>query len=162
LRPIIKSRKHYVQIPADTVTTGTAKNELLIEGVAVTAKNTPREVEEGAIVKACYVELWTENSLGGGTQIVILSKQNESGVGATFTEMGTLDTYNNKKNILFTHQALAPNDGVGNPIPVLKGWYKIPKSKQRFGLGDILSLTISNPSSGTLTFCGFATYKEYT
>ncbi len=162
MRAPIHSRKHYVQITLSTAVTVTRNNELLIEGVAVTSKNTPREVEEGAIVKAIYIELWTLSSSNDGSEVVLLSKQQELNVGPTYVEAIAVDTYTNKKNILFTHQGLSSNDGVGNPQMVMRGWYKIPKSKQRFGLGDILTLTVANPSLNTLTYCGFATYKEYT
>ncbi len=162
MRPVIKSRKHYVQFPINQVATGVVENMLLIEAVAVSAKNISREVEEGAIVKACYIELWLQNQSNLGHTVVIISKQNELGLGATFAEMATLDTWTNKKNILFTHEGLTTNDSQGPPLPVLHGWYKIPKSKQRFGLGDILSITVSNPSSNSLDRCGFATFKEYT
>ncbi len=157
----IHSRKHYVQLTRSEAVTVTRNAELLIESVAVTSKNTPREVEEGAIVKAIYIELWVENSANDGFQVVVLSKNQEGGSGPTFAEMQALDTWNNKKNILFTHQGLSTNDGVGNPMVVMRGWYKIPKTKQRMGLGDILTLSISNPGPNTLAYCGFATYKEY-
>jgi len=44
----------------------------------------------------------------------------------------------------------------------MRGWYKIPKTKQRFGLGDRLVLQIASQGTDALDFCGFATYKEYT
>ncbi len=162
MRPIIKSRKHIVQLPFDALSTGTAQNNLLIESVAVTAKNTPREVEEGAIVKAVFIELWVQNEGNLAHQIIVLSKQTDLGLGPTFAEMATLDTWTNKKNILFTHEGLSANDAVGNPQRVMFGWFKIPKSKQRFGLGDTLALTVSNPSANNLNRCGFSLYKEYT
>jgi len=162
LRPVIKSRKHLVQLPFNQLSTGTAENNLLLESVAVTAKNTPREVEEGAIVKAIFVELWLQNSANDGHSVVTLSKQTDSGLGPTFAELATLDTWGNKKNILFTHEGLTSNDGVGNPVRIMYSWFKIPKTKQRMGLGDILSLSISNPSSNNLNRCGLAIYKEYT
>ncbi len=162
MKPVIKSRKHYVQITRSEAITVTRNSELLIESVAVTSKNTPREVEEGAIVKAVYIEMWTEHSANDGFEIVTLSKQTDLGTGPTFAETLALDTYTNKKNVLFVHQGLGSNDGVNGPYVVMRGWYKIPKSKQRFGLGDILTLTMSNPGPQTMGYCGFATFKEYT
>ncbi len=163
MRPIIKSRKHYVQMSLFTTDPVSVVNQLLIESVAVTAKNSPREVEEGAIVKAIYIELWLQTDGVQGTQVVTVSKQNESSLGPTFAEIQALDTYNNKKNVFYTTQGLTSNDNVSGPLVVLRGWIKIPRSKQRFGLGDILTLTIANPHAlEDLLGCGFATYKEYT
>ncbi len=161
MRPPITSRKHYVQMTLDTVVTVTRNTVSLINALALPNVNTPPEVVEGAIIKAVYIELWTLGSSNDGFQVVTLTKVPESGTGPTFTQMQTLNDYTNKKNILFTHQGLSANDGIGNPVPIMRGWYKIPKSKQRFGLGDNLILSISNPSANTLTFCGFATFKAY-
>jgi len=145
-----------------TATTGTRNTEPLILAVEGTAANLVNEVIEGAVVKAVYIELWTLGSSNDGSQIVTLSKNGNGVTGPSFTQMAALGTYVEKKGILFTHQGLSANDGVGNPVMIMRGWYKIPKSKQRFGLGDGLHLCVANPSANTLTYCGFATYKEYT
>ncbi len=157
----IHSQKHIVQITRSSVVTVSRNTESLINALPIADVNTPVEVTEGAIVKAVYIELWLESSSNNGFEIVTVIKVPESGTGPTFAQMQALNSYTNKKNILFTHQALSANDGVGNPIPVLRQWIKIPKSKQRFGLGDNLMLSISNPSVNTLDYCGFAIFKEY-
>ncbi len=162
MRPVIHSQKHYVQITRSSVSTVSNNNERLINAVAVSNKNLVDEVEEGATVKAVYVELWVLDTGNDGSHIVILSKPPQDNAGPVFSNMNALGNYNNKKNILFTHQGLSPNDGVGDPQMVMRGWYKIPKSKQRFGLGDSLVLSITNNSLNDLDYCGFATYKEYT
>ncbi len=162
MRPIINSKKHYVQMSRSTVTTVTRNSEQLINAVNATLANLVDEVAEGAVVKAVYIELWTLNSSNDGSEIVTLVKAPRNGTGPTFAEMNSLGTYTNKKEVLFTHQGLSSNNGVGNPINVMRGWYKIPKSKQRFGLGDTLTLSIANNGPSVSEYCGFAIYKEYT
>ncbi len=163
MKPIIKSQKHYVQMSLSSVAVTARNNESFIKAVSVSDKNTVDEVEEGAIIKAVYVELWVLDTGNDGSNIVVLAKHPQSGIGLSFTDMNALGVYDNKKNVLFTHQGLSPNDGVGNPVQVMGDWYKIPKSKQRFGLGDSLVLSIANNNAGsTMNYCGFATYKEYT
>ncbi len=162
MKAVIHSTKHLVQTPFSGIMTGTAENLTLVKAVESTTANTSKEVEEGASVKAIFVEMWLINSSIDGHQIVILEKVGQNLTGATFANMGNLYGYINKKNILFTHEGISANDGVGNPLPILRQWIKIPKSKQRFGLGDALVLTISNPSSNTLNRCGVSVYKEYT
>ncbi len=160
---MVHSNKHYVQISRSSLATVTRVSVDLVLAVESTVANAVDEVAEGATVKAVYIELWLLNTSNDGSDIVCVIK-NLAG-GATlpnFTQMNALGTYNNKKNILFTHQGLSSNNGVGNPIPVLRGWIKIPKSKQRFGLGDELNISIANNGPSALEFCGFATYKEYT
>ncbi len=158
----IHSSKHYVQMSRFTVATVARVNQDLVIASKIQDINAVDEVVEGALVKAVYVELWLLNSSNDGSDIVTLTKTTAGSIGPSFTECNALGTYDEKKNILFTHQGLSSNNGVGNPIPIMRGWYKIPKSKQRFGLGDRLVLTIANNGPSTLEACGFALYKEYT
>jgi len=116
-------------------------------------------------VKACYVEFWVSQDSASvvGSYTVVLVKIPQGGTAVTTAEMAALHDYDNKKNILFTAQGLlTPNDG--GQVPVVRGWYKIPKGKQRFGLGDALKLVIRNNNTTAIdiNFCGLAIYKEYT
>ncbi len=157
MRAPIHSEKHYVQISRSTVTTVTRNNEdIVIIGGGVDG------VVEGAIVKAVYFELWVLDSGNAGSHVVIIGKNVSGSLGPSFGQINALGTYDEKKNVLFTHQGLSPNDGIDPPVNVIRGWIKIPKSKQRFGLGDSLRLSIANNSLQDLFYCGFATYKEYT
>ncbi len=162
MRPVIKSKKHIVQYPFDEILTGTRQVIPIIRAVETTTANAASEVAEGAIVKAVYFELWLQNDGTNGTSIVTVTKDIEDATGPSFTEMAALFSYTNKKNILFTHEGLTNNESVGNPVVILRNWIKIPKSKQRFGLGDKINLNISNTSSGNLHRCGMSIYKEYT
>ncbi len=161
MKPIVHAVKHYVQFPITQITTATAESIILAQAVESTVANSASEVEEGALVKAVYIELWLENQGNLGESIVTVCKDTKNGGGPTFSNMAALFTYINKKNIFFTHQGLTSNDGVSQPTNVLRGWIKIPKGKQRMGLGDTIVLNISNTSSNSLNRCGFATYKEY-
>ncbi len=160
MKPIIHSTKHTVQAPISQIATGIRENILIFRAQESTVANTATEVAEGAIVKAVFVEMWLQNQSNLGHSIVVLEKVPSGGTGASFTDMGNLFAYVNKKNILFTHEGLTANDAVGNPIPVIRQWFKIPKGKQRFGLGDRLTLTISNPSASDLNRCGMFIFKE--
>jgi len=160
MRPIVKSVKHIVQFPLDQITTGTIQNIVLIDGVNNTASNLAQEVQEGAEVRAVFVELLLQNTANLGEAIVTLEKTPLSGAGVNFAQSAALFTYVNKKNILYTHQGLTSNDGIGNPQMICNRWFKIPKGKQRFGLGDRLILSIANVSANDLNRCGLAIYKE--
>ncbi len=162
VRPVVHSTKHYVQFSLSQVGTVSRVNERLAIAVNATAANLVDEVPEGTIIKAIYIELWVLDTGNDGSGVIVLSKLPLDTVGPSFTAMNALGTYNNKKNIFYTTQGLFPNDGVANPRVVMKGWFKIPKSKQRFGLGDTLVLTLANNSLQDLNYCGFATYKGYT
>ncbi len=134
----------------------------IIDSVPVVDKNAVDEVEEGAVIKAVFVEMWLLDSSNDGSFIVGLMKD-PSGIPAIgFANTNALNGFTNKKNILYVTQGLSPNNGVGNPVPIIRQWFKIPKGKQRFGLGDKLRLFITNNGLNNLEFCGFFTYKEYT
>ncbi len=146
-------------MPFSAITTGTAESIRLIDANDGSATI---DIEQGAIIKAIFVELWLQNSANDGHSIVTLTKEENNQAGPSFAEMGDLMNFPNKKNILFTHEGLTSNDGVGNPFNVIRQWFKIPKGKQRFGFEDKIHLTISNPSSNSLNRCGMSIYKEYT
>ncbi len=161
VRPQVHSTKHYVQLPINQIATGVRETNFLVISVDVLDKNLVSEVEEGNTVKAVFVEMWLQNEGTLSEFIATISKNPEGGSGPTFVEMAALATYTNKKNVLWTSQGLSSNDGVSGPVNIIRGWIKIPKSKQRFGLGDTLTLNISNVSANDLVRCGFCTYKEY-
>ncbi len=158
----IHSRKHIVQLSLFNVTTGVTVAKRVIDAVAIQDVTVNTEVSEGAIVKAIFVELWTLNSANDGFEITVFSKTNDNTDGPSHTEMLLLDSYPQKKNILHIHEGLSANDGVGNPINVYRGWIKIPKGKQRFGLGDRFVISVANPGPNTMDVCGMVIYKEYT
>ncbi len=161
MRAPIVAQKHYVQISRSTVATVSANVEVMVQGVQSTTADTVLEVAEGSVVKAVFVELWIENSANAGSFGVGLEKVQQLGT-PTFVNYSALGTYINKRNILYYTQGLPPNDGVGQPVPIIRQWFKIPKGKQRFALGDRLVIVVVNFGADTLSYCGFVTYKEYT
>ncbi len=163
MRQIIHSKKHIVQVSQGTVAQGSVINTTLVEATEATS-TTPTAIEVGAVVKSCYVEFWVSQDSASivGSYTFIIVKDPGGAQAPTQTEMAALHDYTNKKNILFTAQGLlTPNDG--GQVPIVRGWYKIPKGKQRFGLGDKLRITMRNNNSTAidLNFCGLAIYKEY-
>ncbi len=162
MKPIIHSVKHYVQQSRSQVATVARVTIDICKGVLATTNNGVDEVVEGANVKAVFVEMWLLDSGNDGSFIVSLEKRPSGLGGLTFAESNALGQYNNKKNLLYVTQGLSPNNGVGNPVPIIRQWFVIPKGKRRFGLEDKLVLNITNNGLNDLEFCGFFTYKELT
>ncbi len=164
MRAVIKSKKHIFQISQGTTAQAAVSNFIIATAVEATGVS-PDHVEEGAIVKACYIELWVSqdsNSIVGSYTVIVYKDPNGTNA-ATTTNMAALHDYPNKKNILFTGQGLlTPNDG--GQVPAMRGWYKIPKGKQRFGLSDRLIITLrnNNLTAIDINHCGVAIFKEYT
>ena len=158
VRPTINSEKHIVQF---ALTTATAGATVPLEIASASANPTTRtDVRVGATIKAVYIEIWANASMNPqGSTVMIVEKQSSGGNPANFSEMGNLHDYNNKKNIFYTTQGVT-GDNNSNPIPFIRQWIKIPKGKQRFGLGDSLWLVLS-PIVEDLVHCGLSIYKEY-
>ncbi len=159
VRAMVHSVKHYIQQTLASVNTVSRVNTSIVSALA--APTNPNEVAQGSTIKAVYLEIWAIAETANQFFTAIVYKRPSGLASVTFTELTNLFTYENKKNILYTTQGLAPNDGVGQPIVIFKGWIKIPKGKQRFGLGDKLTFSIASRGDGTINICGFATYKEY-
>ncbi len=164
MQPPINTIKHIVQRPNTTVTTGTTTSLDIIDAVVAPATGTTFEVREGAVIKAVWVEIWISNAgpSGQSNQLVITVEKLPSGlIPPTNPNMLNLGAYPNKKNILQIFQGLetASVDGNGQMAP-LRGWFKIPKGKQRFGLGDKLIYSVATVSQNSQT-CGVFIYKEY-
>lgn len=159
----IHSTKHYVQFTEFSTASLTVTEQVHAHSVPVVDKNAPAEVEEGTLIKAVFVELWlvSNDTPNVGSFVVIYEKMESNATPPSLTEMTTLNNYNNKKNILFTSQGILGGETVANPTPVLRQWIKIPKGKQRMGLGDELRLNIAAIGASALSGCSFATYKEY-
>ena len=122
----------------------------------------PVDVRIGTDIKACYIQLWISGATNdqSACTIILEKTQNDLSIPSP-TAMSLLNEYNNKKNVLFTFQGIVGEVSNTNPIPVLDGWYKIPKGKQRFGLGDGLRLILQAKDSD-IEHCGLAIFKAYT
>ncbi len=135
---------------------------VLVEGVGQAAVSAVSDVVEGSIVKAVYLELWFKGNAVAGTEDkfqLVVEKVPTGANGITFTEMNNLMTYANKKNILHTAQGVT-GDLTTNSLPIHRMWIKIPKGKQRFGLGDSLEFAVSS-TGATANTCGLCIFKEY-
>ncbi len=164
MRAPIHSEKHYVQTTQTSVAAASTGSVSIVNAVHVEDKSatTTSEIIEGSVVKAVYLEYWllgAEASNASSSFVFAVYKLQSDSVGMTFSQINGLAGYNNKKNVLFTSQGLIGGD-LTNPVPVIRQWIRIPKSKQRFGLADKLFVTVAG-LAGAVIFCGFATYKEY-
>ncbi len=161
MRPPINSAKHYVQWTITPVAVGTTVVERISVGVPVADSNLSTEVRDGAVVKAVYVEIWIigQSDSASGNVLVSLYKRPGSAPVMLQADHVSLNSYENKKNVLYHTQGIT-NDGVANATPFMRGWFKIPKGKQRQGRDDGIELAISTQAEA-VNYCGFATYKEY-
>ncbi len=161
VRAMVHSKKHVVQLTFSTATGGATTIFTAFRAVERTVANASTEVMEGSTVKAVYVELWAVATAVDQFHTIILSKL-PGGVGnITNANMAALDSYNNKKNVFYTSQGLTPQESTQGPLAVLRGWIKIPKTKQRFGLGDALQLAVASRGASDINFCGLFVFKEY-
>ncbi len=161
----ITSVKHYIAQTNVSTATGALINLVLVNAVPVgNAHAATADVTEGSVIKAVHLDFWS-CQIGAVTTTLqftaILEKVVAGQAAATVTDLLNLQAYDNKKNILTSFQGnMSSIQGGANPTTYMQGWFKIPKGKQRFGIGD--SLVISSTQVGqTHNICGLATYKEY-
>ncbi len=160
VRAMVHSTKHYVQQSIGTAVVGTPISTIIATAVKVVDKNGTAEVEEGTSIKAVYLELWLRSAATAAASFTCIVVKRPSGLGApSAADLAALGDMDNKKNIFFTSQGLV-NDVDSTALNIYRGWIKIPKSKQRMGLGDTLSWHLSAIGQ-SINFCGFQTYKEY-
>ncbi len=158
----INSIKHYVQSDNSQTATATRRKIIIVDAVAQNVVSAVQDVVEGSLVKAVFLEYWVKSTASAGTDTkfqLSLEKTSSGAASIAFAAMNTLMGYENKKNILFFSQGVLGDLTTGS-IPVVRGWFKIPKGKQRMGLGDTITVSIS-ATGADIDTCGFATYKEY-
>ncbi len=158
----INTVKHYVQLENATIASGAARGNGIIDAVVAPAASNTRDVREGAIVKAFFLEIWVKSNASAGTDTkfqLAIEKAPAGVVSLTFTQMNNLQAYDNKKNILFYSQGVI-GDLTTQAIPIVRNWFKVPKGKQRMGLGDRIVVTTTS-TGAEVNHCGFTTYKEY-
>ncbi len=156
----INSTKHYVQTTLSTAMAGQRNTEVMISAEALPNVGTSAaDVRAGSIIKAVWIEYWLRAETNQGAQQFCVTKVEGNGAAPTFVNLGNMMDYDNKKNVFFFHQGLS-NDSNTMAVPVHRGWLKIPKSKQRFGLKDRLIVTVAGLALA-VDYCGFITFKEY-
>ncbi len=163
LSPIM-TIKHYVHQSLVTVASGAILVIDAVDGVVAPATAAANQVQEGSVVKAVWFELWAVSIGAAGTLssfTLSIEKRPSGGTPMTAAQSVNLGAYPNKKNIFYVTQGNigSLNDGA-QPIPLFKGWIKIPKGKQRVGIADEISLNIAAVGE-SLSVCGIFTYKEY-
>ncbi len=160
IRPPIHSVKHIQQFTAVEILQQTT-SQLSLSQAEKDYTGAENRVPVGAVVKAIYVELWVIASANGvGNMSLSLEKLPGTAPSQTLGDATDLDTYANKANILYVTQGLTAEQN-GNPIPFMRGWFKIPKGKQRQALGDRIVINVTAFVEG-LELCGLVIYKHYT
>ncbi len=159
MRPMVHTEKHINQFSLFTVASGAIVVLNIAKGEATPLATDPADVREGCTIASVFVELWiTTDDATAGSSIVTIEKR-VSGLGSMAAgDSAALNVYDNKKNVFHTQMGLTPGN-TQYPMATIKGWFKIPKGKQRFGLGDKLVINVHGQSNG-LNGCGFVVFKE--
>ncbi len=157
-RSIIHSEKHIVQQTLATAMAAQVVNTNIVSVVQDGDTSLAQNVTVGTDVSAVFVEMWVLGSSQQPTTITAMIYKTPSDAPViTNTEMATIHTYPNKKNIFYQTQGLV-GDANSNPIPIIRQWIKIPKGKSRFGLGDKLRFSLRGITEDT-QYCGQFIYK---
>ncbi len=159
----INTNKHFISQTIATITSGSISNKVVIDAVVAPAASNTTDVTEGAVIKAVYIEFWLASKGAGGEPAMFnltVERLNADATAMTFTNSVNLQSYANKKNILYTTQGIIGSFNAGPTTPIIRNWIAIPKGKQRFGFQDKLMLNISATAQAIYN-CGIFIYKEY-
>ena len=157
---MVNSEKRIVQVTLSSALVGTTAVVNIVNAQQDPTASAPAAVSAGTIVKAVYAEIWLNGASAQPPTCTTCILKTPAGASAPdATEMTDLNSYTNKKNILEMHQGIV-GDSNSNPVPFYRGWIKIPKGKQRFGLGDQLRFVIKAITEDT-EFCGVFIFKAY-
>lgn len=159
MRPTVTTRKHVIQRSPTTQAGGAISTLIVANALQNLGSGTaPGAVTVGARISAIYAEFWcTSDDAGAGSANITLEKLPSGLTPMTFAQSIALFTYPNKNNIFYITQGLVPAE-VQPGLPLIRGWFKIPKGKQRMALGDQLVINFSGITG--LTECGFVVFKE--
>ncbi len=162
-RAPINSVKHIVQRPNVAIASGAILVVNVVDAITKGGTRTNTfDVDEGALVKAVYVEAWVKSDVAAGTSIqqnTYFEKIASNAAGMTFAQSANVQAYENKKNILFSSQGVL-GDLTTQAVPIICQWIAIPKGKQRMGFGDRLTLSVA-ATGASIDLCGLFIYKEY-
>ncbi len=160
----INSIKHYVPQSPIGIAGGAKDTHVIIDAVAQNLVTAVEDVVEGSIIKAVFCEFWIHNETAtgnNGTFTITIEKIPAGQIDPTISQMANLQSYPNKKNVLWTSQGiLASFDKGQGAIPIIRTWVAIPKGKQRFSIGDRFVISTSVVED-TFRVCGMFIYKEY-
>jgi len=160
VKPIINSEKRIRQVSLTNVSPLGVGREFIAEVKRDPNLSDPTEIAVGTVIKAVYIELWLlATSQQPNTSVVAFLKATNGSDGPIPSEMLNLNAYGGKKNIFEMHQGLT-GDANTNSSPFFRGWVKVPKGKQRFGLGDNLQIAIT-PITEDIQYCGVFIFKAY-
>jgi len=160
VRPSVHSSKHYVQVSLASILGGAGLDTGIAKAVDAPLANSANECRVGSTIKAVYLEFWLRGSeLSPGSILATFYKSTGDNT-MSITEQASLHTYG-QKNLVFYHTQGLTNDTDANAIAFVRGWFKVPKSKQRMALGDNLRFLIFSQGAIDQVVCGFALYKEY-
>ncbi len=161
MKQIIQSTKRISQASLFTVAADAVEQFIVLQATQDFTGGSG-QCPVGAVVKAVYVEMWM---MGDGQQpsfqMAIVEKSQGNATVASIAALRDLDNFTNKKNIFHTFQGLI-GDANTNPMPIIRQWIKIPRGKQRMGLGDRIRVVFGGLDPvGSVEVCGFTIAKYY-
>ncbi len=157
---IIKSVKN---VKNDVAGLGAATNLVttIVNTLDNPATTTDNQVERGCKIFKIWMEWWYYGlSTGNTNDIIDAYIIKNPGNNLTVPNPGTVGTSNEKKFVIKIWKGLAGTKTTGGYPYQWKGWIKIPKVYQRFGIDDRLAFVIRSPTTGNS--CTNFVYKWFT
>ncbi len=160
LRPVHRL-KHVVDAQF-AISAGTAVNTIIINSIDAPVIGNTSEVETGSTINGIYlnVEGYQTSATGGALSNFYMIVFKNPGGNLTVPTPNVVGADDNKKYVIHQEMRMRQNLDNGNPRTLFNGVIAIPKGYRRFGIRDLLQVSVFTPA-GTMDICIQAIYKEF-
>ncbi len=157
LRPV-HSIKHVVDnqggLPVNTVVAVTvinAKDAPVLASVA--------DVETGCTVHSIFLNVQVSATSTAALANVYMAVWKEPGSNLALIDPATVGSNDNKRFVIHQEMIMTEKNTTAIPRTLFKGVIKIPRGYKRFGINDLLNITLKSPGV-TMDYCVQCIYKE--
>ncbi len=158
LRPVHRI-KHVVDSQFGA-TLGTPAVTKVIDAVDAPVLGTTRQVETGCTVNGIYLGVEVYATTAGALANAYLMVFKNPGGNLTLPEPNVVGGDDNKKYVIHQEMVMLEKQVAGNPRTLFKGVIAIPRGYRRFGINDLLQVSIFSPGVN-LDVCLQCIYKEF-
>ncbi len=154
----VHSIKHIVDNQGGLIA-GTVAVETLVAAVDAPVLASVNQVETGSTVGSIFLNVQVGTTGSGALPNVYMAVWKEPGGNLALIDPQTVGSNDNKRFVIHQEMIMTEKNSTGIPRTLFKGVISIPRGYKRFGIGDLLQITLKAPGV-TFDYCIQCIYKE--
>ncbi len=158
LRPV-HSIKHVIDIQGGAVA-GTPAQSTIVNAVDAPVLANTSEVETGCTVNAIYLKVEVNATTSVALSNAYMTIFKSPGGNIAPPGANTVGSDDDKRYVIHQEMVMLQQVDNSNPRTLFVGVIRIPRGYRRFGINDLLRVTVFSPGVN-LNFCLQSIYKEY-